>query len=136
MSKKPMPRVTEFDRPFWDACNRGELMLQQCQAPSCGRHVFYPRVCCPHCGAGELAWRRVSGRATVRSFTILHHAQHESFEAELPYCFIAVDLAEGPLMFSRLDGLPPAGTDIRGRPVDVVFVEHTPEQKLPFFRLV
>lgn len=135
MTTKPMPRITEFDRPFWEACNRGDLMLQQCGNPACGRHAFYPRVCCPYCGGGNLSWRKASGRGTIRSFTILHHAQHESFADELPYCFLAVDLAEGPLMFSRLQGDPPPGEPLLGRAVEVVFVEHTADQKLPFFRL-
>ena len=63
-------------------------------------------------------------------------AQHESFDAELPYCFIAVDLAEGPTMFSRLEAVPASQNAVLGCPVEAYFVAHTPDQKLPFFRLV
>lgn len=133
---KPMPRITEFDRPFWEACNEEKLLLQQCRAADCGRFIFYPRVCCPHCGRGNLEWTEVSGQGTLRSFTILHHAQHESFAAEIPYCFIAVDLAEGPMMFSRLESIPAPQSGVLGRPVEAYFVDHTPDQKLPFFRLI
>jgi hypothetical protein len=41
---KPQPRVTEINRPFWDACNSDRLMMQKCMAPQCGKMVFYPRV--------------------------------------------------------------------------------------------
>ena len=40
MSDKPLPRVNAINKPFWDACNRGELVLQQCQANDCGRHSY------------------------------------------------------------------------------------------------
>jgi uncharacterized OB-fold protein len=133
---KPMPRITEFDRPFWEACNEEKLLLQRCQAADCGHFIFYPRVCCPYCGRGNPAWTEASGRGTLRSYTVLHHAQHESFDAELPYCFIAVDLAEGPTMFSRLEAVPASQNVVLGCPVEAYFVAHTPDQKLPFFRLV
>jgi uncharacterized OB-fold protein len=133
---KPMPRITEFDRPFWEACNEEKLLLQVCRAAGCRRFIFYPRVCCPHCGRGNLEWTEVSGQGTLRSFTILHHAQHQSFAAELPYCFIVVDLAEGPMMFSRLESIPEPQSGVLGRQVEAYFVDHTPDQKLPFFRLV
>ena len=47
--------------------------------------------------------------------------------------FAAVELAEGPLMYSRLAGRPPE--DLIGRSVRSVFVDHGPEQKVPFFEL-
>jgi hypothetical protein len=62
MSDKPLPRVNAINRPFWEGCNRGELVLQQCDQPDCGRHIYYPRVCCPYCGGGDLTWRRFRPR--------------------------------------------------------------------------
>ena len=53
---KPLPRVNAINRPFWEGCNRGELVLQQCDDPACARFVYYPRVCCPYCGGGALSW--------------------------------------------------------------------------------
>ena len=60
---KPQPRVTQLNRPFWDGCNNGRLVIQKCRA--CTRAVFYPRVCCPFCKAGDLDWIEASGNYLV-----------------------------------------------------------------------
>ena len=62
-----------------------------------------------------------------------HRPHHAGFGPEAPYVFAAVELAEGPLMYSRLAGRPPE--DLIGRSVRSVFVDHGPEQKVPFFEL-
>ena len=30
MTDPPQPRITEVNRPFWDGCRAGKLMLQRC----------------------------------------------------------------------------------------------------------
>lgn len=135
MSERPMPRITAVNRPFWDACNRGALALQQCTSPACRQYVFYPRVCCPHCGGGSLTWNPVSGRGTLVSYTKVHRPQHDSFRGEIPIYFIAVRLAEEPLMYSRLATRPPSDDALLGRAVRVTFPESDTAQKLPFFEL-
>ncbi len=133
---KPGPHVTAITRPFWEGCNRGQLLIQKCRAPGCGRCHFYPRVCCPHCGGGELVWEAASGRGRIVSFSRIHRPHHEGFYAEAPYYYIAVCLDEGPMMFSRLRNLPESETALIGREVSVVFVDDLPEQRLPFFELI
>ena len=64
---------------------------------------------------------------------MVHRPHHEGFGPEAPYVFAAVELAEGPLMYSRLAGRPPE--DLIGRSVRSVFVDHGPQQKVPFFEL-
>ena len=51
---KPAPIVNPWARPFWDGAREGRLLIQRCRA--CGKHVFYPRVACPHCFAEALDW--------------------------------------------------------------------------------
>jgi len=62
MNAKPSPHPTPINEPFLRGCNRNELWLQRCAQPACRKFVFYPRVCCPHCGAGGLTWERATGR--------------------------------------------------------------------------
>jgi len=132
---KPSPRVTPDNQPFFDGCNRGELLIQRCTAQQCNRFVYYPRVACPHCD-GPLEWVRPSGRGRIVSFTSVHRPHHESFYAEAPYYFIAVQLEEGPIMYSRLRHEGPLDEEgLIGRNVRAVFVQHTQEQRLPFFQL-
>ena len=45
---KPIkPVISETNKPFWDGCKDGKLMLPRCL--TCNRVHFYPRVICPHC---------------------------------------------------------------------------------------
>ncbi|MDB5413516.1 MAG: putative nucleic-acid-binding protein containing a Zn-ribbon [Rubritepida sp.] len=132
---KPMPRINAINRPFFAACNDSELRLQRCLAPGCGKHVYFPRVCCPHCGGGDLEWVAVSGRGTIRTHTFVRRPQHPSFFPDAPYHVLAVTLEEGPLMYSRLAGDVPEDADLIGKAVRVVFSQEAPGQKLPFFEL-
>lgn len=134
---KPAPRLTPVNRPFWEACNEDRLRLQRCTAEACRRFVYFPRVCCPYCGNGDLTWEDVSGRGTVTTFTIVHQPLSPNFEADVPYVYGAVTLEEGPLLYTRLDVSPDAVQGLNGRSVEVVFRDDQVEgQKLPFFRPV
>jgi len=134
--QKPLPRINAINRPFFVACNEGVLRLQRCQSEACGKHIYFPRVCCPHCGGGDLAWEAVSGRGTIRTHTLVRRPQHPSFFPEAPYVVLAVTLDEGPLMYTRLvDGVA-EDADLIGRKVEVVFSDVAPGHKLPYFRLV
>ena len=111
MTPKPNPRKTPISAPFWEGCNDGRLMLQRCAGADCERYVYYPRACCPHCGSGDLDWVEASGRGRVVSWTMVHRPHHAGFGPEAPYAFLAVALAEGPLMYSRLAGDGAGGSD-------------------------
>lgn len=127
MSDRPYPELDPETRPFWEALAEGRFELQRCTA--CGRHVFYPRLVCPHCGGGPLEWVSASGRGTVHSFTVVHRAP-PAFAAEVPYVVALVDLEEGPRMMTRLLGAEPAEVHI-GMPVQVAIEGDPP---LPYFR--
>lgn len=132
---KPLPRINAINRPFWEGCNQGRLVLQQCDARDCRRFVYYPRVCCPYCGCGDLTWTPVSGRGQIVTFTVVHRPQHKSFFPEAPYFVIAVKLDEGPLLYSRLVSNPAPQERLLRHPVRVVFVDYMPGQRLPHFEL-
>ena len=102
---KPQPRVNEGTKPFWDACNDGRLMMQRCQDPKCGKTVFYPRVCCPHCQGAALAWVEVPGRGKIVSHTTIHRPHHDGFNAEVPYVFAAIEI-EGAQLYAQVPGAP------------------------------
>jgi uncharacterized OB-fold protein len=104
-ASRPVPRPTELSKPFWDAARRHELRIQQCT--SCGRHVFYPRLSCPHCGARALEWVPVSGNATVYSYTVARRATHPAFADRVPYVIAIVELDEGPRMTTNVVGCAP-----------------------------
>jgi uncharacterized OB-fold protein len=87
------PPLTPEAQPFWEAAERGELLIKGCQ--QCGQVHFYPRAICPFCGSDRTDWRRASGRGTVYSYSVMRRA-------EAPYAIAYVTLEEGPTMVTNL----------------------------------
>ena len=85
---------------------QGRFEIQKCDG--CGKHVFYPRVICPHCGADKLGWVAPSGAGVVYSTTVVRRKP----DAGGDYTVALVDLAEGPRMMSRVAGVEPAAVKI------------------------
>ncbi|TMA93377.1 MAG: Zn-ribbon domain-containing OB-fold protein, partial [Deltaproteobacteria bacterium] len=97
--KKPLPRVDEESRGYWEALARHELYFQRCR--DCGTARFYPRALCPACLSSATEWVRASGRGTVYTFTVTHQNQTPGFREELPYVLAMVELAEGPRLLTN-----------------------------------
>jgi uncharacterized OB-fold protein len=130
VSPRPAPHPTPFSQPFWDAAGRGELRIQRCRA--CGRHVFYPRYNCPHCGAVDLEWVQASGRGSVYTYTVARRPTHPAFIGQEPYVIAIVELEEGPRLTTNIVGCAPEEVRI-GLPVEVDF-EDAGEFSIPLFR--
>jgi len=129
--RKPLPRIDEDSRGYWEALARHELYFQRCR--DCGTKRFYPRALCPACLSAGTEWVRASGRGSVYSFTVTYQNQAPGFREELPYVLAIVDLAEGPRLMTNIVGCPPEQVRI-GLPVEVVFEDVTPEVTLAKFR--
>ena len=84
------------------ALNEGRFLIQRCDG--CPRHVFYPRVVCPHCGGSSLAWVDPKGTGAVYSTTTVRRKP----EAGGDYDVSLIDLDEGVRMMSRVEGVGPA----------------------------
>lgn len=132
--QKPLPRITSVDRPFWNACNEERVLIQRCTADGCGQHVYYPRVCCPHCHRDTLEWTEVSGMGSIVSHTMVHRTHHDSFNEHTPYVFAAVRLDEGPIVYARIEG-GENREDLTGRKVTAVFEQLSITQKVLSFKL-
>jgi uncharacterized OB-fold protein len=106
-----------------DALAAGRFEMQKCAA--CARHVFYPRVLCPHCGSDRLDWVTASGRGTVYSTTVVRRKPADGGD----YNVCLVDLAEGVRLMSRVVSVAPQdvkiGMAVRAR-IAHGLVEFTP----------
>jgi hypothetical protein len=128
----PLPVPTPETRPFWEGARRHELHVQRCR--TCTQHFFFPRGACPHCLSADLEWRRVSGRGTLHTFTVVHRGAR-GFPLPAPYILAVVELEEGPRLMTNLVGVEPDPERLDlGMPVEVVFEDVTPEVTLPRFR--
>jgi len=132
---KPQPRVSLLTKPFWDAVSKEQrLLIQQCQSTSCGKYVFYPRVCCPYCHRSDLRWVQAKGTGVIISNTTIHRPHHTGFDLECPYVFAAVELTEGPCIYAKIADAP-IDVSLVGQSVTVDFEDHGPGQKIPIFVL-
>ena len=129
--KKPLPRIDEETRGFWEALARHELYFQRCR--DCGTKRLYPRALCPSCLSSRPEWVRASGRGTVYSFSVTHQNQAPGFREELPYVLAIVELEEGVRLMTNVVGCAPDAVRV-GMAVEVVFEDVTPEITLPKFR--
>lgn len=84
---------------------QGRFMIQRSR--SSGRHVFYPRVAEPGTGATDLEWVPASGEGTVYATTVVRQRPPAA-----SYNIALIDLAEGPRMMSRVEGLAPEAVRI------------------------
>jgi uncharacterized OB-fold protein len=131
--KKPLPRVDEENRWFWEACARHELYLQKCAA--CGTVRYYPRALCTQCLSAKTTYVRASGRGTIYTYTVTHQNQAPGFRDELPYVMAYVQLDEGPRVLSNVVHTPVDQVSI-GLRVEVVFEDVDEEMAIPKFQRV
>ncbi len=129
---KQSPIPDQFDQPFWDACNKDQLVIQNCTA--CNRLQHPPQAVCGQCGSGDnLGWKEVSGRGEIYSYGVVYDSPVAVLQADQPYNVAMITLEEdsGITMLSHLPGRPVDDVPI-GAKVRVMF-EATPAngQKVP-----
>lgn len=95
---------------------QGSFRIQLCS--SCTKHVFFPRVICPHCGSVELGWVEPSGRGTIYAASLIMGKPGTGTD----YAIVLVDLEEGVRMMSRVEGCAQDQVCI-GLPVQAQIVE-------------
>ncbi len=130
--RRPLPRITNETREYWEGCRRGELLLQYCR--SCERPQHYPRAMCAACLSFDLEMRPASGRGEIHSLSVIRRAPSPAFADKVPYIVALIDLAEGVRMFSAVTGCAPEQARI-GSKVQVIFEAVSEEIALPCFRL-
>jgi uncharacterized protein len=88
------------DKEFQAHLAAGRFMLP---ADGEGRPFFPPRAVAPGTASTDVRWIEASGRGTVYSATTVYKKPPEpSYDVAL------IDLAEGPRMMSRVEGVDPA----------------------------
>jgi uncharacterized OB-fold protein len=129
--KKPLPRIDEESRGYWEALARHELYVQRCR--DCDTKRFPPRAVCPSCLSSATEWVRASGRGTVYSYTVTHQNQAPGFRESLPYVLAVVQLDEGPRLMTNVVGCAPDAVRI-GMTVEVEYEDVTADATLAKFR--
>ena len=89
-ASRPVPHADRDSAPWWEALARHELLMQRCT--QCRTWRFPPRAICNRCGSFDHAWEPPSGRGTVASWIVNHHAFSTDFAP--PYAVVTVRLDE------------------------------------------
>lgn len=91
------------------ALDGGQFLIQHCGA--CGRHVYFVRELCPHCGTPDPTLVAPAGTGTVHAVTTVRRKP----ELGGDYNVCLVDLDEGVRLMSRVEGTPPDAVHIGQR---------------------
>ena len=80
---KPLPRLDEEIRPWWEALKRHELYIQKCR--DCGDLRYYPRALCTNClsfavPSGCDCWRQ----GKIYTFTATIRTRRRAFANRCP----------------------------------------------------
>jgi uncharacterized OB-fold protein len=129
---KPLPEITERNRPFWDGLSRHEFLVPRCG--DCGDYNWVPYPACRTCLSENQQWTPVSGEGTVFSFSIVHRGPG-AFDAEVPYSVVLAKLAEGPRPLIVLGNMVDCRNDeiLVGMPIRIVY-EDIPEEDITMWR--
>jgi uncharacterized OB-fold protein len=107
------------DLPMWASMKAGKLQLQRCDP--CGHFRYPPAPVCPQCLSARASWTAVSGKGTVLSWVVFHKKYFDDHVP--PYNSVAVQLEEGPIIVTQLQGTEPEGSWI-GETVELEYAEH------------
>ena len=133
---RPVPVPDELSAPYWAAAARHVLAIARCSR--CGSLSIPPGQACPQCGSTdpEYAWQEVSGRGTVRSWTVIRQSFLPGFDGDLPFLLVDVELAEQDelRMIGRLLDGPDAPVTI-GAQVVAAFEDLPDGVSVPAFTL-
>lgn len=122
---KMIPRPDELDAEFYKATvDAGTLCVQHCQ--DCGAWTHPARYYCPSCSSDKMAFDKVSGRATIHSYTVSHYTVDPVWKPFVPYVTIVAELEEGPRLVASARGITPEQVAI-GSPIRIVIEPKSPE---------
>ncbi len=137
MSTPPPLQDDPLTNFFWEAARSHELHIQRCQV--CGTYIHMPRPICRNCHSFDLTGERVSGQATLYSYTQTFKAFHPYFVDRVPYVVATVTLPEqdGLQLMTNLVGINQERLDetVRiGMPLEVDFEELADGYVIPVFK--
>ncbi len=120
---QPAPAVDGLGAEFWEAADRHELVVQQCNA--CSTFQWGPEWICHQCHSYDLGYAGVSGRGRIFSWERVWHPVHPALQQATPYLVVLVELpdAGNVRMVGNLLGEPTQDVAI-GAEVEAVFEDH------------
>ncbi len=126
----PLPTIVNETAPFWDACNRGQFLVQRCR--ECGKPQYHYRALCCHCWSDEVYDVPLAGQGTVWTFSVVEVNRSPQFAAWGVYATGVIEVPEGVKILSRIltPNLDSLGI---GSAVKLAFAKAAGGQRIPVF---
>jgi uncharacterized OB-fold protein len=87
-------------KQFAEALKENKLLGLKCNR--CGAYTVPPKMVCIECGSNDSGIVELSGRGTIRTFTVIRVAP-DGFQA--PYVVAEAELEEGPWLMGNMIGV-------------------------------
>ena len=133
---RPVPVPDERSAPFWEAAAAHVLTVARCSR--CEMFSIPPDIVCSHCHSPDpgFAFEPVSGRGSLRAWTIVRQSFLPGFDDDLPFVLadVALDEQADLRMIGRLLDGPDVALHIGDR-VAVAFEDLPSGFSIPAFVL-
>ena len=93
---------------FYKSLAKGKIYGTVCK--KCKAFTFPPKAGCSKCGAHKMAWKQISGEAELLFYSS-GNLPPLKFAKYHPYAYGGVELKEGPVFFTMLEGVPISSID-------------------------
>jgi uncharacterized OB-fold protein len=141
---KMSPVPDAVSKPFWDACNEGRLVVQNCETCEANGGNDWlqhpPAATCHCCGKTDhFKWREMNGLGKIHGFCIMQDSRIQSLQEDQPFIIAIIELEDAPeiKMFSHLPGTPVNDDVPIGATVKVEFQDTLgTDQKVAEWRVV
>ncbi len=120
---KPRPYPERDSAPWWERINQHRFELQRCD--ECGAWRWPPRAMCGRCASFEFTWTPLSGRATVESWVVNHHAFLPGFASPYTVVLGRLDEQDDLCLPATWQG---ADEPVAGQPIEVAFEDHVDDE--------
>jgi len=131
--KKPLPLITPVSHIFYEGCQNGKLLYQQCS--QCGEVIFFPKSLCPECLSHNIEWKESAGKGRIFTYTVTYANAPPEFISDMPYVLAIVRMDEGYKLMTNIVDCDFADLQC-DLSVEVIFEKVTEAITLPKFRLL
>lgn len=88
---------------FYKSLGKGKIYGVVCK--KCKHFTFPPKAGCEKCSAHSMSWKQISGNGELLFYSS-GNLPPLKFAKYHPYAYGAVELKEGPVFFTMIEGVP------------------------------
>jgi len=126
----PVPTTVIETQPFWNACNKGQFLVQRCS--DCGKVQYHYRAFCCHCWSDAVEDLPIQGTGKVWTYSVVKVNRSPQFSEWGVYATGVIEVPEGVKIIARITADDLERVRI-GASVRLAFAKAPNGQQVPFF---